>query len=653
MTVSGRVEDENGKPLANADVAVLARPKPPTRHYSALSFPATLGQGKTDGQGRFRLTVPRTSGERHYDVSVMARSPGYGVAQHPFNPDIRQPDATLQLPRERVLEGCLRDLQGVPAAGVQVQVMKMMGSGRRYQLHFQEAPRGLAVWPQPKATDEQGRFTVHGVPRDSSVTLQIVGSRFARQLVVVNPGEFERQLLDQRALQGVGLPAVTSTPRAKDGPEELTWVLRPARTFEGTVTYADTKKSVPNARIVVFSSPSEFGYSLLAEDRTDHQTDEQGKFRFVPFDGKNFIMVAYPPAGAPYLLQSRRFTWPAQGGFKQEIHFALPRGVMLEGMVTESKSGEPVAGASVEYVPHREGNPHYRRDVIAPGDDLKQLGVSDDRGNFRLVALPGAGHLLVNAPTLDYLRVQTSERELEYGKPGGHRLHPSALHRLDLKPDAGTHRVSILLRRGVTVKGRLVGADGKPLKTAEVFYRSYIPRGHRTEPVAHVRVPNGTFELPGLDPDNPEKVYFLDSQNQRAAVLELPRKGDGKEPLTVRLEPCGTARVRVVDEGGKPVPEVRPLVEVLLTPGGSIFEALNTSQLLADYAWMINLDRTRYNDLKPDREGRFAFPTLPPGATIRVLVSARGAQPRSLSRTFTVRPGQTLDLKDLVFSVPK
>ena len=45
------------------------------------------------------------------------------------------------------------------------------------------------------------------------------------------------------------------------------------------------------------------------------------------------------------------------------------RGVMVEGTVTEAKSGQPVAGASVEYVARRVDNPHYRRDVTAPGDD--------------------------------------------------------------------------------------------------------------------------------------------------------------------------------------------------------------------------------------------------------------------------------------------
>jgi hypothetical protein len=432
-------------------------------------------------------------------------------------------------------------------------------------------------------------------------------------------------------------------------PLDVHWSVKPGRILEGAVTCADTGKPVPHARVVCFVGYETF--HLTYDSRKEHRAGADGRFRIVAEPGNYFILVACPAAGTPYLLKTHSLKWPAPTAARQTVDLKLPRGVLVRGRVTERPAGAPVAGASVEFVPRRVDNPFYQDGVTGPLADLKQLAVSADDGTFALPVLPGPGHLLVNGPTPDYLHAQTTERKLSHGQDGGRRYYPNALVKLDLKPQAAAHEVAVALRRGVTVKGRLLGPDGKPAASAKIFYRDYIPRGYTTEPMRTLEARAGEFELPGLDPDRPQAVFFLDAKDQLGAVVELPAKA-GKELLTVRLQRCGTAVLRAVDGDGKPIAGFRPYVEVLVTPGATGFDAMLSGKVSADYAWMVNLDRARHQAIKPDKDGRATIPTLIPGATLRLLGEVPGRGILDMNRTFVVEAGQALDLKDVPVPMP-
>ena len=52
-----------------------------------------------------------------------------------------------------------------------------------------------------------------------------------------------------------------------------------------------------------------------------------------------------------------------------------------------------------------------------------------------------------------------------------------------------------------------------------------------------------------------------------------------------------------------------------------------------------------------DAEGRIAFPALIPGATYRVIDRPRGGPP-TFRKDFTVKPGETVDLGDILIEKP-
>ncbi len=57
-----------------------------------------------------------------FEVYALAAAPGFGLGWAVLNADAGQPAANLQLPPEQIITGKLVDLNGQPAAGVDLPV---------------------------------------------------------------------------------------------------------------------------------------------------------------------------------------------------------------------------------------------------------------------------------------------------------------------------------------------------------------------------------------------------------------------------------------------------------------------------------------------------------------------------------------------------
>src|SRR5262249_34941770 len=148
-------------------------------------------------------------------------------------------------------------------------------------------------------------------------------------------------------------------------------------------------------------------------------------------------------------------------------------------------------------------------------------------------------------------------------KAVGDPAYHHAVLDVEVKKDEKVKEVNITLRRGVTVKGRLVGPDDKPIASAVMFVSSHRPRFENT--MRPVLVRDGKFEVRGLDPNKTYRLLFLEHPRLPPAMI-TPESLQGfpqlymkellgpanklgmsvevspqkvREELTVKLAPCG------------------------------------------------------------------------------------------------------------------
>jgi RNA polymerase sigma factor (sigma-70 family) len=619
IVLTGHVRGADGQPVANAQVALIVRPKRPTLNDQDQ----VLGQTRADAEGRYRLTVPLGAAAYFWEVTVLAGAKGHGLAVQQLSPDVQKAQADIKLPVEQVLRGRLVDVQGQPAAHVKVYLTRVggMSGGMPVGVHLTDPPKDFPLWPGPVTTDAQGRFLLTGMNQDGGMGLEVRDDRFARQHLY--PGKVRNQ-----------------------AGKEIRISLAPAQWLEGRVLAEDTGKPVPHARLAVGGADSERQVRFVGIQGRG-QADGQGRFRINLPPGKWFNVTASAPVGQPYLTPRQTFEWP-RGAVKHARDIKLPRGVLVRGKITEAASGQPVAGAGVQYEPCPGQNPKVRTDVLRGWQDMVVSGAD---GVFQIVVQPGPGHLLISGPTQEFIHQEIGSNIISAGRPGGLRYYPDGLVKLDLPAKSGTKEVAVTLRRGVTVEGRLLGPDGKPVARALLFHRLHVA-GFDLMWRFPVKVSDARFAVQGCDPKGTYPVYFLDPQNQWGATVTISGKQAG-QPVTVRLARCGRAQARFLDPEGKPLKSSRLRLSptMIITPGRRRFDdrAAGRDALLADEDLVANLDRLNYWDgLRTDEQGRCIFPALIPGATYRF--SWAGKDGKVVRKEFTVKAGQTLELGDITWA---
>jgi hypothetical protein len=275
--------------------------------------------------------------------------------------------------------------------------------------------------------------------------------------------------------------------------------------------------------------------------------------------------------------------------------------------------------------------------------------------------------------------------QLLSGKPGGQRQYFKGILPLKLKTQKGPKALDVTVRRGVTLRGKVVGPDGKKVAHAALFapgelihretnYLLPFPPG--SNQAQWLPVKDGQFELPGCDPGKTYRFFvlngksgqnayvappmlapgasfrfaggfgseqsalFRDGKDRFGAVADITPPKDPKKTVTIKLARCGSAEVRFVDAKGKPAPQ-QAYLELEVTPQqGKGKAALNAENMTLAVFWPMGTPPT------PDAKGRLTIPALIPRATYHFRVMSL-IEPMA-AKTFKVEAGKKAKLGDLV-----
>ncbi|MFI5456245.1 MAG: sigma-70 family RNA polymerase sigma factor [Isosphaerales bacterium] len=628
LVIRGRVFDPDGKPAAGAQI-VLGLPV--TGPFARRS-PERLSSSGADG--RFEAPIPRKVIERPgadqqtpFPGPVLAAlAPGLGPDWVAVDSKNAGETLNLRLRRDDIpIEGRVIGLEGRPLPGLTVSVDGIAEFPAELIKRLRENAGAMnpALWggmrnalilgkdgPIPAVhTNSDGRFRLTGVGRDRVALVLIEGESIEQSVAMV-------MTTSNPAYTPLLLPADGSGERKLFGPRfDLT--VDPGRVIQGVIRDGDTGRPVSGAKVRSWA----IGMTT---------SDTQGRFSIAgqPKRGGNIVEVITD--GQPYIKVDKPIGDPP-GLEPIHVDVTLKRGVWVLGKVTDRANGRPVK-AIVQYYPFRD-NPHLKE---CPDASFLDNNVSnetgfptDASGRFHVVALSGGGILTVVTTEPGYLTAKPLSP-----KDAGNVLHaanfeiqmtqyqalvpinPGAVEKMTI-PD-------IAVVPGRTQHVQVIGPAGRPVAGARFFGRRWGPTGREVSSGAEF-----TFVHPKPGTDEPVLVV----QQDEAAGGFLLIKGGEPDPIRISLQPTGTITGRLVDEEGRPRPNVSFVV----------MQDLTTTRF------------ERFSDqTKTGPDGRFRIKGLVPGVSYDVEAinnNTTNYSDRFLGHIhksrWTVKPGETHDWGDV------
>jgi RNA polymerase sigma factor (sigma-70 family) len=499
VTVAGRVLDDRGRPIAGAEVWM------PTRFLAPAD---ATPHATTDARGNYVLAVPASWSRtplHERDHLVWAYAAGHRIAS------ISAGKALYGKP-ESV------DLTLGPATDTSFVVVGADGrpvGGAVVEPYLVDAPNGI-TGPPPAAmmpairgtTDATGRAMLPAMAREGFEGIKVTTVGLGSQYVGLRGGA------DEPARREIHL-------RPAGRLEGHVVAARPEWT-RGVKVYVATK----NARSL---GPGADG----AEGSAEVTTDDNGRV-VVPAIAEGRLEAA--PRLDPSLPVRARPIDRVEVRANQTTMLAifLQKAVRIRGAIRVKGTGEPVAGASIN-VDYGWGN-----DARGPSGAEEAAGedtvVSDAAGRFETYGLPGGARMQV---------IYLPEAFAHLGSVIVER-HP-------VPPDAETFDLPVIeVARGVSISGRLVDADDRPIADARVFAAE-----GREIPGFSVTDGRGDFTMSGVPPGR-EFTYTAELKPGGMGLdVEIARQSPlllraATRPVPKTAEATGI-RGTVVDEGGRPV----------------------------------------------------------------------------------------------------
>jgi len=395
------------------------------------------------------------------------------------------------------------DPQRYPILILTYRATGILGSGA--PLILLRADRERPINPITPVTN--GDLLANGETQEFVVDLRELdlGAEISQVEVLVHcrgpePAEFE--LLGLRFLADNALPPLERT----DGPEFPVRVVdSEGKGIEGVTVTVDAER---------------LNWSRSAK------TDASGSVKLRAMDNPSGEHMLRVEKKGMVTLDLQKSQWHEGQTWKLPRTVKLPRAVRYGGMV-KTEDGKPLAGVSVNMA-LRHGTPGtmVKWDVAV---------LTDAAGRWLSPALPAESRF----PSVTLRHPEYALAKVE---------NPSV-------KDMRRQQATLVMHRGVLLKGQVVGPDGRPVADA-----------HLTRDI------EGDGMVAGRARTDRDGRFAFATPQLGGTVLTVQAKGfapvivpvdqvPGMADVVVRLEPGGTIRGRVVDQDGKPLVGVGMSVE--------------------------------------------------------------------------------------------
>ena len=646
LSISGRVLDPAGKPAAQANVEIVQ----PCRSFWKKA--ATLAAGKTNDGGQFRLEFRKSElaaagFEPRNPAALVASLPGFGAAWCDCDPTKADQQTSLQLVADEPVEGRVIDLEGRPVAGVKAEVISLTTNRKNdlsaWLASLKNGVPTFVVGDEPlldagdgekpdrfleanlhgqwkSTTDGDGRFRIAGLGHDRAARIELAGSGIAvAEITVVTRSMESLKVLfaganmDKRPTVYYG----SHFQYAAEPSQPVEGVVRDAKTGKGLARRGGRQRAgrrIPQGDwIADYDLRREWSLSARrhAQGAGESNLGNPGRWRTV------------------FRARVRR---AGSTGFRADQ--ARPRTAArcvdsgARDRQSQRRTGQRRQMSSVPW----PDNPNAKGMVeFSQGAGLWNRYLTDPDGRYALVGLPGRGLVLVEDPSRPYSSGQ-GFREIP-DLPGLSEFmkwtvrpiaeYTTAIKKTRIGPDDQEIRVDFELSPGKRLTLKLVDPEGQPITGVEV--QGLWPKGQHLSqsnigPAANVE---------GLLPDERRLVLLYQRSRNLGKAIRVSWKDNGPSPMTVKLEPCGALKARLLDKRGDPVHNGVIRFSIYWGKDGSPSDGS-----LSDY------DAT-------DSNGHMNCKGLLPGADYFVLCDSPQLGPNRIEyviENLFVSPGETIDL---------
>ena len=347
--ISGRVVDNNGTPVADAEIgyAVIFYPFEGKIEsgYSSYSNHNFFTRTGLDGTFRFELVewMPFDSKGMLKRLNITVTHPDYAIwwQEVPFQSTT---DMGIQLEMPEIVSGKVMNEAGEPIQGAEVQIQSVSrgdpirGDSGNSLTHD--------AWPQPVKTDASGEFVLPRLPQGATMTLDVKGPGYAKENRHNVPVSAKR----------------------------LEFRLKREGKIKGRLTYADTGKPITHAKV-----SSGWGAALV---------DKNGNYLLANLaPGTYSVYLANGPKG--WTAIPKESITISEGQTVSNVDLTLIRSGFITGRVTNRDTNEPI----INY-------PIRLKDAARPEGFhlMDHYALTDKTGAYHFDAAPGRVLVYTNLP---------------------------------------------------------------------------------------------------------------------------------------------------------------------------------------------------------------------------------------------------------------